>query len=110
LLGAFTGRRISSSTISRASSSMRGVGRALDESKDVDRAGETVEAVQKSLDALEVEFKTEAAELQARIDPGTETFQTVSVKPNKTDILVQLVALVWAPHWQDTAGNTTPAW
>jgi hypothetical protein len=110
LLGAFAGKRIRSSTISRASSSVRGVGRALEEGKDVDRAGETVEAVQKSLEAVQVEFKNEAGELQARIDPSAETFQTVSVKPNKTDILIQLVALIWAPHWQDAAGTTTPAW
>jgi hypothetical protein len=110
LLGAFTGRRISSSTISRASSTLRGVGRAVDESKDVARAGDTVEAIQKQLDDLQAEFNTEAAELQARIDPGTEVFQTISVKPNKTDILVQLVALAWAPHWQDASGSFTPAW
>jgi hypothetical protein len=110
LLGAFTSRRLSSTTISRASSTLRGVGRAFDESKDVARAGDTVEAIQKQLEDLQAEFNAEAAELQARIDPSTEVFQSVSVKPNKTDILVQLVALVWVPHWQDAAGSTTPAW
>ncbi len=110
LLGAFTGRKVSSSTISRASTTMRGFSRAVDESKDVERAGDTVASVQQQLTALQSEFNNETAALQARIDPGTETLATVSIKPNKADIQVQLVVLVWVPTWQDARGNTTPAW
>jgi hypothetical protein len=110
LLSAFTGRKISSSTISRASSTFRGVGRAMNESKDVAQAGDTVAAVQQQLTDLQSEFNSEAAALQAKTDPTTEVFDTIVVKPNKSDILVQLVSLVWMPHWQDSQGNTTPAW
>ena len=49
LLSAFTGRKLSSTTISRASTAMKGVTRSMDESKDVDRAGETVEAIDKQI-------------------------------------------------------------
>jgi hypothetical protein len=110
LLSAFTGRRVSSSTISRASSTFRGVGRAIDESKDVSRAGDTVAVIQQQLNDLQAEFDSETASLQEKIDPSTEVFSTIVVKPNKSDILVQLVALVWAPHWQDGQGNLTSAW
>jgi hypothetical protein len=110
LLGAFTGRKISSTTISRASTAMRGASRAVDESKDVARAGDTVEAIQKQLADLQVEFGAETLALQERIDPGTEVMEAIVVKPNKSDILVQLVTLVWVPHWQDAQGNSTPAW
>jgi hypothetical protein len=110
LLSAFTGRKVSSSTISKASSAFKGVGRAMDESKDVSRAGETVAAIQQQLTDLQAEFDSEAQAVQERTDPTKEVLETIQVKPNKSDILVQLVALVWMPHWQDSQGNITPAW
>ena len=110
LLSAFTGRKVSSSTISKASTAFRGVGRAMDESKDVSRAGDTVAAIQQQLAGLQGEFEAEASALQAKIDPSTETLDTILVKPNKSDILVQLVALAWLPYWQDAQGIVTPAW
>jgi hypothetical protein len=110
LLGAFTGRKVSSSTISRASTAMRGFSRAIDESKDVARAGDTVASIQKQLADLQVEFDNETAALEARIDPSTESLETISIKPDKSDILVQLVSLVWVPYWQDSQGSYIPAW
>jgi uncharacterized membrane-anchored protein YhcB (DUF1043 family) len=110
LLGAFTGRKVSSSTISRASTVMRGFSRSIDESKDVARAGDTVASIQKQLADLQVEFDNETAALEAKIDPSTEALETIVVKPNKSDIMVQLVSLVWVPYWQDVQGNATPAW
>jgi hypothetical protein len=111
LLGAFTGRKISSSTISRASTAMKGASRAADEKKDVDRAEETVDAIQKRLLDLQAEFDAEKLVLQAEIDPSSEILDNIVVKPNKTDIVVQLVALVWTPYWKDSQGTTnTPAW
>ena len=38
------------------------------------------------------------------------TLETISIKPRKTDILVQLDSLAWAPCWQDARGSLTPAW
>jgi hypothetical protein len=110
LLGAFTGRRVSSTTISRASTAMRGFSRSIDESKDVARAGDTVASIQQQLVDLQAEFNNETAALEARIDPGTEALETVSIKPDKTDILIQLVSLVWVPYWQDAQGSTATAW
>jgi hypothetical protein len=110
LLSAFTGRRVSSSTISKASSAFKGVGRAMDESKDVSRAGETVAAIQQQLTDLQAEFDAETQALQEKTDPTKEILETIQVKPNKSDILVQLVALVWMPYWQNPQGNSTPAW
>jgi hypothetical protein len=110
LLGAFTGRKVSSTTISRASTAMRGFSRSIDESKDVARAGDTVASIQKQIADLQAEFNNETAALEAKIDPGTESLETISIKPDKSDILVQLVSLVWVPYWQDSQGSNTPAW
>jgi hypothetical protein len=110
LLTAFTGRKVSRSTIGRASTAFKGVTRSIDEGKDVARAGETVAAIQQQLAGLQGEFDAEVNALQARIDPSTETLSTLVVKPRKTDIMVQLVALAWLPYWQDAQGIITPAW
>jgi hypothetical protein len=69
-----------------------------------------VASIQKLLADLQVDFNNEMAALEARIDPGTETLEPISIKPGKSDILVQLVSLVWAPYWQDPQASTTPAW
>jgi hypothetical protein len=111
LLGAFTGRKVlSASSIGRARSAMRGAGRAMDEGKDVERAAETVEAIKGQLSDLEAEFDAETTALQERIDPMTENLETLSLKPKKTDIQVQLTTLVWLPYWQEERGDLTPAW
>lgn len=106
LLGAFTGRK----SLGKASTAARGFGRSMSEKQDVDRAEETVEALQKQLNELNAEFEAESAELAARIDPATEELETLTVKPKKADITVQLVTLAWAPYWQDETGTIEPAW
>ncbi|MGB8983575.1 MAG: hypothetical protein WCC12_17030, partial [Anaerolineales bacterium] len=110
LLGAFTGRKSVSSTISRATGAARRAGRALEESGDVSRANDTIESVQQQLADLQAQFDSESAALGEKVDPLTEVLETISVKPKKADIIVQLVSLVWAPYWQDEQGNLTPAW
>jgi hypothetical protein len=111
LLGAFTGRKtFSSSNISRATGAARKAGRAFEESGDVSRASDTVESVQQQLADLQAQFEAESNALAEKVDPLTEALESVSVKPRKTDINVQLVSLTWAPYWQDEQGNVTPAW
>jgi hypothetical protein len=111
LLGAFTGRKtFSSSTISKATGAARRAGRAFEESGDVSRANDTVESVQQQLTDLQAQFEAESNALSEKVDPLTEVLETVTVKPKKTDILVQLVSLAWAPYWQDEEGNVGPAW
>jgi hypothetical protein len=111
LLGAFTGRKaLSSSNISRATSAVRKAGKIVEESGDVARASETIEALQNQIASLEAEFEAETAALAEKIDPLTEPLETISIKPKKTDILVQLVTLAWTPYWQDEGDNLSPAW
>ena len=111
LLGAFTGRKVlSQSNISRARSAMRGAGRAVDEGKDVARAQENAETIKAQLADLQAEFDAETAALAEKIDLLNEILETLSIKPKKTDIQVQLVTLAWLPHWQDVKGDLKPAW
>ena len=111
LLGAFTGRKMFSQTnINKAKSAMRASGKASDESKDVERAVETANAINQQLIDLEAEFTTETASRQAKNDLMTEELETILIKPRKSDLTIQLLSLAWVPYWKDTQGNITPAW
>jgi len=110
LLGAFTGRKISQSSIGRATTAMRSASRTFEESKDVTRAEDTVDTISKLIKDLQAEFNAEVASLGEKLDPQTEVLEKLIIKPKKADINVQFVSLVWAPYWQDEQGTLTPAW
>jgi hypothetical protein len=110
LLGAFLGRKaMSAGNVSRAATTMRGVGRAIDQSGDVTRAGETVEALQQQLAALDAEFRSENDALSSAIDPAT-SLEKIELRPSKSNIQVRLVALVWLPFTRDAAGGMNAAY
>jgi hypothetical protein len=111
LLGAFLGRKaVSSATLGRATTAVRGAGRAMRESQDVDRAEENLEALQQQLADLEAEFKSETEAYLASHDPQNERLETIAIRTKKTDISVQLLALAWVPHWSLADGSTPKAW
>ena len=106
VLGALFGRKkLSTSTLGRATTAARGVGRSMKESQDIERAEESVTALQKQLTDLEEQIQLESQEIQNKIDPQTESFQSMEVRPKKTNITVKGSALVWVPHWMDENGN-----
>ena len=110
LLGALGGRKTASrSNVGRASTAMRGVSRSMNQKGDVQRAEDTVESLQKQMQEMEAEFKAQVNEISVRLDPASEELTILSIRPKKADIVVQMVALAWAPYWQDEQGNVTPA-
>jgi hypothetical protein len=111
LLSSFMGRKaVSLSSLGRATSAARGVGRSIKESQDVGRAEETVAAINEQLTALDAQFKAETDTLDQAANSQTETLETVTIKPTKTNISVKHLSLTWAPYWHDSQGQTTPAW
>jgi hypothetical protein len=96
LVGALMGRKaISASTIGRATTAARGVGRSMKESEDIARAGQTVAAVEAQRQQLDDELAAETAVLESTMNAATETLEKIVVKPKKTNISLKLVALVW---------------
>jgi hypothetical protein len=111
ILGAFLGRKaISATNIGRATTAIRGAGRVLKESQDVNLAQENVASLQQQLADLEAQFKMESETLAAASDPLQEHLEAVTVKPIKANIAVKLIALTWTPHWRAPDGSMTPAW
>ncbi len=111
LLGALMGRKaVSTSSLGRATTAMRGAGRVLREREDVGRAQENLATLQQQLADLEGEFKAETEAAAASKDPLTEALEPVTVRPTKQNISVRLVALAWAPWWRVGDKEPTPAW
>jgi lipoprotein-anchoring transpeptidase ErfK/SrfK len=99
ILGAFMGRKtLSVSTINKATTAVRAASRAAKEYGDVGRADETVQAAEQQLQELNAQFEAEVAALDSKVDPTTEVFKTVTIRPKKTGISIQLVALGWKPQ------------
>ena len=94
LLGAFLGRKaISSSTISKATTAARGVGRSIQEGSEASAAEQSVEAIRQQISEIETEIEAESAALGAT-EPDIETVQ---VKPLRSGVSVRLLALGWFP-------------
>ncbi len=111
LLSSFLGRKVASiGTLGRATTAVRGVGRSMKESQDVGRAEENIAAINQRLAELNEDFKAQIAELEQTFDPQTEQLETVSLKPTKANIAVDLVTLAWVPYWHDSFGQATPGW
>ncbi|HLP83644.1 MAG TPA: hypothetical protein VK157_04785 [Phycisphaerales bacterium] len=110
ILGAFLGKKVvSAGNVGRAATAARSVGRATQESGDVARAEGNLEAAKQQLADLEQQFKDETDAIAAKLDPATETFETITLKPKKTDIRADAVVLVWTPTWVSASG-TQRAW
>ncbi len=107
VLGALTGRKLSTSRLSTA---IRGVGRSTEQSGDVRQAKATLNDYKQQLKDLEAEFEEEKKTMGEGVDPLTEKLETVQVKMKKTDITVQLFSLAWLPFTRDEAGKLSAAW
>jgi hypothetical protein len=111
VLGSFLGRKsLGLSTLGRATTAARGVSRSMKEAEDVNRAQETVAAVNEQLVELDTQFKSDAAALEQTADTQNEALETVSLKPTKANIAIQHFGLVWAPYWHRADADATPAW
>jgi hypothetical protein len=108
LLGAFMGRKaVSMSTVGRATTAARGVGRSMKEAEDVKRAAESVASVQQQIGELEAELREQTATVEQKM--AGAPLEALTVAPKKTGIAVQLVALTWVPFWDDGRGGRKEA-
>ena len=106
VLGALFGRKkISASTIGRATTAARGAGRTMKQAGDVQRAQESAAAIRLQIAALEGELEAELDARAAATDPVTEKLENVSLRPKRTGISLRRVALVWLPY-----RGGSPAW
>jgi hypothetical protein len=96
VLGMFMGRR----SMRAASSALSKHRQASDAKMDMEQVGESVESLQKDIQALQQELAAKTAEVQTRWDQTVSQVSKVNIPPRTTDIDVDLFALAWAPYWQ----------
>jgi len=109
ILSAVLGRkRISSTTVGKAATAARGWNRASQQADDVQEAEKSVQSHAEKLEDLELELEQEVQELTGRFDALSETFDEVELKPRRTDIDIQQLALAWVPMAKDSLGNLKP--
>jgi hypothetical protein len=107
---ALFGRKLFSRTnLNKATSAVRGVGRAMEERGDVSRAEENLEALKTQLTELNAQMEAEIDRLEERFDPESEELETIGLKPRKTDVEVRLLRLAWAPY-RTAGGGLEPGW
>ncbi|MFO0922160.1 MAG: ATP-binding protein [Pirellulales bacterium] len=109
VLGALLGNKIASkTTISKASTAARGLGRAAAERGDVARANESLEELMLDKQKLEDECQADIDEVSSQFSAENLTLEEIEVPLRKSDTRVQLLALVWVPWHVDEQGIATP--
>jgi hypothetical protein len=98
ILGAVLGRRAAGAgTLGRATTTARGASRSYKEAQDVQRARETLAALQQQLADLEAQVQAELNTVAA-VDAASEPLEKVVLRPKRTGVAVQAVGLVWVPR------------
>ena len=111
ILGAIFGRgKVGVSTIGKVATATRGAGRAAQQSGDVARAQESLDAVQQQYTDLEAKLQLEVDALGAAYDAQQEQLEEVIVRAKSGDVHVQLCALLWVPYVKDANGVVSAAW
>jgi hypothetical protein len=109
VLGAFFGRKsLSVGNLGRATTTVRGAGRAMREREDVGRASEDVASTRQKLAELQAEFDAESAALRAS-DPAAVALDRVELPPRKSDVTVERLVLLWLPWHVTSDGAARPA-
>jgi hypothetical protein len=111
LLGALLGRKLASRTnVSRASTAARSVTRAARERGDVGRAEDALATAQAKLADEEKSFAAEIESLQQSYAPEALEIEELAVKPRKSDVAVEQLALIWLPWRIDDRQTAHVAW
>jgi hypothetical protein len=94
VLGAlFGGRR---AALSKASTAARRIGRVSKERADVGHAEADARSLGEQQATLEAELTAEIAALGKQFDPAAIAIETVTLRPRKSDLTVEDIALVWS--------------
>ena len=111
VLGALFGRKLTSATnVTRVASSMRSAGRIASQKGDVDRAKESHESLLDEREKLDAEFEEATESLRESLDADSLEIEETPIRPRKSDLTVEQVALAWTPWIVDSAGIAEKAY
>jgi len=96
LIGAMFGKKLNQTTINQAGTTFRRMGRIGKESQDVSNSEETLTVLQQQLQDMQAQLNDDIAKVTA-IDAAHLKLDEVTIRPRKTDIMVDEIALIWWP-------------
>jgi hypothetical protein len=98
VLGALLGRKVGSrANVGRATTALRGAGRVAREKQDIELAQVRVKDLEEDLADLERRFEDDLSGVEDALKPKNFTISEEHVRPRKSDINVDLLALAWIP-------------
>jgi hypothetical protein len=109
ILGAFLGRR-GAGTVSRMGTAVKSAGRLGKEAQDVNRARETVAALNQQIAEMETRLQREIEKLDSAHDPAAEPLEEVRVNARSTDIGLTAFGLLWLPYRRNANAGLEPDW
>jgi ribosomal protein L13E len=95
ILGTLFGRGVTKGTINQAGTSLKRAGKIGMDHQSATQAEETYEAYQKQLQELQLEMQKEIAALISKKNMSPLQIDTIAIKPRKSDISIEKIALVW---------------
>ncbi len=109
------GRRRSTTGLSRAATKRRLTTRAK---ADIAESEEEIARLQDEIEDMRRDMEEEAVAITEKWAATLDEIETYPVKPRRSDVQVEVVALAWAPHWEigyrSARGSLThdrmPAW
>ncbi|HEU0226018.1 MAG TPA: DUF87 domain-containing protein [Steroidobacteraceae bacterium] len=107
VLGAIFGGRSTAAT--RAGSAARHAGRVFSERGDIQRAGESLEALAAERDELVKRIEQEVSDLAASLDASQVALERLRIAPRKSDIAIGRIAIAWEPWRAGADGFPRPA-
>lgn len=111
VLGAFLGRKAMSKTnVSKMGTAIGKAGRARKQSMDVDRAKQTMAAVQEQMADMEANLQADIENLEVQWDPANEELKEIVIKPKSTQMVLNRFCLAWLPYRKSVNGLQSPDW
>lgn len=97
LLGGLLGRKVNMTTLSRGSAAIGRTTSAYKQHQDVANANARVEDVAQEMGILQAELESEVSRIAEQYNTANLKLETETLKPTKTNIDVEQVALLWMP-------------
>jgi Helicase HerA, central domain len=97
LLGGLLGRKAGLGSITRGSSAIGKATSAYKQHQDVANADAKVAGFVAEIEALQKELDADITKLASTYDPANLTIETEAIKPTKSNVKVEQVALLWLP-------------
>ncbi|WP_456489113.1 ATP-binding protein [Caminibacter pacificus] len=93
ILGALFGRK--SSAVTKGASALKKGGRIVKEKRDVEAVEMQIEEVKEDIKNLKEELEAEIEKIEEKYDPSNYEIEPVSIKPRRSDVSVEDIALLW---------------